>query len=61
MAGVTHVVSIWDGYLMDDEEPRTRVPTIFPKANIRFAFFNDVASSAGDYVPTQETVRGQTA
>ena len=57
-AGVTHVVSIWDGYLVDDEEPRSRIQSIFPNATTRFAFFNDVASTAGDYVPTRDDVRG---
>ena len=42
--GVTHVVSLWDGYEAENPEPRFRLGAIFPNAKKNFGFFNDVFS-----------------
>lgn len=57
MQKVTHVVSIWDGYMADSTEPKFQVEAIFPKAKQRFAFFNDVFSPfANATPPTREAI-----
>lgn len=56
--GVTHIVSLWDGYEAENEEPRFRVEAIFPAATAHFSFFNDVFTEfASSYPPNQETIQ----
>jgi len=56
--GVTHVVSLWDGYQENDEEPRFQISSIFPNARPHFGFFNDVFSEfASDCAPSESAIR----
>ena len=56
--GVTHVVSLWDGFEAENPEPRMRLDAIFPGAQVHFGFFNDVFSEfAGSYGPRRSAVR----
>ena len=56
--GVTHVVSLWDGYHADDPKPRQLISSIFPVAQVHFGFFNDVFTRfSGDYAPQLEAIR----
>ena len=57
--GVTHVVSLWDGYEAENPEPCLRVSAIFPRAKLRFGFFNDVFTVfSGDYPPQRAAIQG---
>ena len=56
--GVTHVVSLWDGYEAENEEPRFRIEAIFPGAIAHFGFFNDAFSEFGSsYAPDQDAIQ----
>ena len=56
--GVTHVVSLWDGYEAENPKTRLRVEVIFPGAVIHFGFFNDVFTEfASSYPPNQESIQ----
>jgi len=56
--GVTHVVSLWDGYEAEDPKPRMRLDSIFPDAQVYFGFFNDVFTMfSGDYAPQREVIQ----
>lgn len=55
---ITHVVSIWDGHEVQNEERRNYVNAIFPNARTHFAFFHDIVSNpAARYAPSMEAVR----
>jgi len=57
--GVTHVVSLWDGYEAEDPKPRNRIDAIFPGVRKHFGFFNDVFYEFGsNYAPTRDAIRG---
>ena len=56
--GVTHVVSLWDGYEAENPKPRARIASIFPGAKTHFGFFNDVFNEFGSsYPPTRAAIR----
>ena len=55
-AGVTHVVSVWDGYHAQDPQPRLFLETVFPSARVHFGFFND-NFTPGDYSPHLSAIR----
>lgn len=56
--GVTHVVSLWDGYEAENPEPRMRLNAIFPSAQIHFGFFNDVFNAfSGDCAPQRTAIQ----
>lgn len=56
--GVTHVVSLWDGYHADDPKTRLLLETILPAAQVHFGFFNDVFTPfSGDYAPQFGAIR----
>ena len=56
--GVTHVVSLWDGYEAESPEPRFRIDAIFPEAKTHFGFFNDVFNeSDSSFAPHRDAIR----
>lgn len=54
--GITHVVSLWDGYHAEDPQPRLFLETVFPAARLHFGFFNDIFAP-GAYAPHIGAIR----
>ena len=53
-AGVTHLISIWNG--TENGEEAQKVRQLFDKAEVLFLFFNDVTETEASYPPSREDV-----